>query len=319
MEIHKNTLYYLFIVAVLPAFYKCTADIQPPKYSDLACDGDGHIKLTVTDSIQSVVSNCTSVSQNSVTSLPADKTVTVDNCPLNTHVKILMLERNVDSHLDAKLDPRRVGEAIDVMCNGKGLEVITSIINVPGVSFKPVPVSYQERLTMILLDGDGKVETITLGGSYTLQITAADNLHIHVQSCDAYPGNEKSETVHLFISGNPDGTNSVLTNFKEATLQTASATMTGFRFIGKDNVVITCTVDVSTPTTTTASPITTTITRRRRNAFQQKHKNTLEVSTSFRVESLSTNGVKGMVAKEGRCILVASILLVKYCLHWFWH
>ncbi|XP_021345053.1 uncharacterized protein LOC110445018, partial [Mizuhopecten yessoensis] len=128
MEMHQNTLYYLFIVAVLPAFFKCAADAQPPKYSDLACDGDGHINLTVTDSIKSVVSNCTSVSQIFVTVLTADKTVTVDNCPLNTHVKILMLEHNVDNNLDDQLDSRRVGEAIDVMCNGKGLKVNTAII-----------------------------------------------------------------------------------------------------------------------------------------------------------------------------------------------
>ncbi|XP_021345052.1 uncharacterized protein LOC110445017 [Mizuhopecten yessoensis] len=124
-------------------------------------------------------------------------------------------------------------------------------------------------------------------------IFQADNLYIHVQMCDASPDDDKSETVHLLISGKTDSTNNVLTTFDETKVKTASATMTGFRFIGKEHVVITCTVDVTSPETTIAPSTTSSSIRRRRNAFQQKHTKTLDVSTSLRVESLSTNGVQG--------------------------
>ncbi|XP_021368885.1 uncharacterized protein LOC110460348 [Mizuhopecten yessoensis] len=176
MEIHRNTLYYLFIVAMLPAFYKCTTNAPTPKYSHLACHGNGQITLTVKDPVQSVVSNCTSGS-HSVTVSQSNKTVTIDNCPLNSEVTILMLEDTIPNGVDAEIDSRRVGEAIAVMCNGTGLQVNTSNINAP-VTFKPVSVPYHETLTMTLLAIDditkqSPVDTITVGGSYTLQINAS--------------------------------------------------------------------------------------------------------------------------------------------------
>ncbi|XP_021356697.1 uncharacterized protein LOC110452463 isoform X2 [Mizuhopecten yessoensis] len=208
-----------------------------------------------------------------------------------------MLE-DVDEHVDKLIFSGSVVEAIDVICDGTGIKVNTSNINAP-VTFKTVTVPYHELLTMILFDnnannGQKSADTITVGGNYTLQIKAKDNVDIHVQSCTASPVDKKSEMVQLYFNGKPDSTNDVLTTFDETEVQTASATMTGFRFIGKDSVLITCTVDVTTPETTIVPSTTPSQHRRRRNAFQLKHKKSLVVSTSLRVESLSTNGVQAV-------------------------